>query len=143
MAFLDETGLAELWTLIQGEDKKRAQVEAGSYTGNGGTTPTTTAKTQTIPLSFTPKAVFVYPADGSLYSTGDYGYHPRYMALATQAQNATVGGLNCLVLTDSGFTVNMQTATVHGDDTAYTQIHHAATNFGSKVFNYIAIGWEG
>jgi hypothetical protein len=35
MAFLDETGLAELWSLIQAEDVKYDKVAKGSYVGTG------------------------------------------------------------------------------------------------------------
>ena len=42
MAFLDETGLAELWSLIRAKDIK---FETGSYTGAG---VTALKKTQTV-----------------------------------------------------------------------------------------------
>ena len=35
MAFLDETGLAELWSLVKAEDAKGAKIAAGSYIGTG------------------------------------------------------------------------------------------------------------
>lgn len=35
MAFLDETGLAELWTLVKAEDAKGLKIATGSYTGTG------------------------------------------------------------------------------------------------------------
>lgn len=35
MAFLDETGLAELWSLIKAEDAKAPKVVYGSYVGTG------------------------------------------------------------------------------------------------------------
>jgi hypothetical protein len=63
MAFLDETGLAELWKLIKAEDDELAtdiangvKIATGTYTGTGkyGSSDLTT-----ISLPFEPKAIIV------------------------------------------------------------------------------------
>lgn len=62
MAFLDETGLAELWKLIQAKDDALAaadvKIATGSYTGTGtygSSNPTS------LTFDFVPKFVFVTP----------------------------------------------------------------------------------
>ena len=114
-------------------------IAAGAYTGNGGSSASTTAKTQTISLGFHPKAVLVYPVDGMAYiNTGNYGYKNVYSALATREQNAAVNGLSALTITESGFTVNFQSK--NAELNTYSSEDRPATNYGSKVYNYIALG---
>ncbi len=65
MAFLDETGLAELWSIIKAEDAKLsakdAKVVAGTYVGTCDTSVLPFVGThQTIPLGFTPDLVYVH-----------------------------------------------------------------------------------
>lgn len=52
MAFLDETGLAELWKLIKAEDAKDAKIETGSYIGAGVTS-------KSLTFNIVPKFLFV------------------------------------------------------------------------------------
>lgn len=73
MAFLDETGLAELWRLIQDEDadvtalaNAKAKIAAGTYTGTGtigASNPTT------VNCGFKPKMFVIYG-----YMGGRSGY---------------------------------------------------------------------
>ena len=60
MAFLDETGLAELWSLIRAEDDTKAQIAIGSYTG--ANTSGSSGK-NTLTFDFVPKMVAIV-ADG-------------------------------------------------------------------------------
>ena len=77
MAFLDETGLAELWSLIRAEDGKladadavitalantKAQIASGSYTGAGNTVcGSSNARSLTFP--FAPKMVWISSVNG-------------------------------------------------------------------------------
>jgi hypothetical protein len=64
MAFLDETGLAELWSLVKAEDAKDAKVATGSYKGTGSygwNNP------NTLTFDFAPKLVWIgfYNSSGS------------------------------------------------------------------------------
>ena len=56
MAFLDETGLAELWTLVKAEDAERAEIEVKSYTGTG---TYGSANPNSLTFNFVPKIVFI------------------------------------------------------------------------------------
>ena len=71
MAFLDETGLAELWSLIQSEDSKiteltdtKAKIESGSYIGNGNAK---VGNKNTLSFGFVPKVVII--VTGGVYGT--------------------------------------------------------------------------
>ena len=55
MAFLDETGLAELWSLTKNLANSKARVQSISYTGTG--TLATSSSPKTMTFSFTPKIV--------------------------------------------------------------------------------------
>lgn len=60
MAFLDETGLAELWSLIKSADAKAAKIETGTYTGTG-------TNTASLTFGFEPKFVWIHDGDGLWY----------------------------------------------------------------------------
>lgn len=55
MAFLDETGLAELWGLVKAEDAKGAKIATGSYTGTG---TYGSSNPNSLTFGFAPKVVF-------------------------------------------------------------------------------------
>ena len=57
MAFLDETGLAELWSLVKAEDAKGVKIAAGSYVGTG---TYGSSNPNSLTFDFVPKIVMLF-----------------------------------------------------------------------------------
>lgn len=85
MAFLDETGLSELWSLISGVDDVLAsdiaklqtgcaKIETGSYVGSNAVSGSTYYKS--ITLSFQPKLLFIFSTTPGVYATTDVAFVP-------------------------------------------------------------------
>lgn len=64
MAFLDETGLAELWELIQTEDAKNSKIAIGSYTGTGTYSSSSPCS---LTFDFVPKFIILGNSGTSLF----------------------------------------------------------------------------
>lgn len=70
MAFLDETGLAELWSLIKAEDAKLTKMAVGTYAGtipvngNGG------SFSKTITVGFKPQFAMIMGCNYVKYQNG-------------------------------------------------------------------------
>lgn len=88
MAFLDETGLAELWSLVRSADVK---IETGSYVGTGKYGE---SNPNSITFSFAPKMVFMLKDKYELLfgckgdATGNYRFFlPMYLMDTTYKGN--------------------------------------------------------
>ncbi len=123
MAFLDETGLAEVWSLVKAEDEKRAKVVCGSYTGTGDSS---SSSSQNIDVGFRPKAVVVF----NVYSMTPRDITQLYSAMAVDGSNYT----NALEITDTGFTAKRAYHKTSGS------IYFPDLNGSGYTYNYIAIG---
>lgn len=129
-ALCSALGLATTATPAQAMEKLRqianagstkAQVIAGSYTGNGETS-------QTIILGATPKAVFSARNDGQITDFSGYT-GALYGGLAVAGSPVTTSGLTSLTITTNGFIVY------------YSSVDRmqSASNYNGYRFNYIAI----
>lgn len=121
MAFLDETGLAELWSLIKAEDAKGAKIATGSYKGTGTSGASNPCK---LTFNFTPKVVMIYGGDtGYMPCAFPYMWGSAYMSL----QLASYDFL-CEV------TVSGNTMSWYYNDAAWQ------LNASGKTYQYVAIG---
>lgn len=98
--YLDGAGLAEVWAKVKAADDgviaSSAKIINGYYSGNS-------AKTRTISLGITPKAVFVYRADGKA------NYNDcSYSGLAVTGSNAVNRTQTLIGITNGGFTVSVE-----------------------------------
>ena len=121
MAFLDEIGVAELWSLVKAEDGKNAKIVADNYNGND-------VAERFISLGVTPKAVLVVTTDGTMgvLNTGDRSV---YGGLALPAFPVKIGSFKALEIVEGGFKVFSAT---DGE-------HSALTNSVFHTYNYIAL----
>ena len=130
MAFLDETGLAELWSLIQSEDSKitelantKAKIASGSYNGNGNAK---VGNKHTLNFGFVPKVVIIV-ADGV------FGTSAGSVFVQGQSVSNYIGYTNntgvYIELQWSGNTVSWYS------DTADRQL-----NASGKTYRWVAIG---
>lgn len=92
MAFLDETGLAEVWSLA---NNKFLHVAMGGY---NGTVKYGSSNPNTLTFNFAPKLVFIYSdsassADGSYGNSGsnEFMIFTRYRALRGSDATNTLG----------------------------------------------------
>lgn len=131
MAFLDETGLAELWELIKAEDAKKAKISMGSYTGTG---TAGSANPNSLTFDFEPKLVIV-----GGYNTANYtgttlsGFSAAFfMAIWGKEVSLSADQHTKMTLSFSGNTMSWYN---DGGSMGESQFN----NEGS-VYNYIAIG---
>ena len=121
MAFLDETGLAEVWSLI---GQKHAKIEFGSYTGTG---TYGSSNPNSITFNFVPSFLFIYCDD----------YYDFKIGLGTDGGDirsyAMQGEISPqLKATWSGKTVSWY-------DNAFNSAS-VQLNTSNDVYKYIAIG---
>jgi hypothetical protein len=126
MAFLDGTGLAELWSLVKAEDAKLAAVDVKIETGTySGTDKYGASNPNTLTFGFVPAAVIVAtksassPTGGLAFIAGS-----SYGTVKPDQTKATV------VLAWSGTSVTWHNTT----NSAY-QLNNSGT-----TYSYIAIG---
>ena len=87
MAFLDETGLAELWAIIGDKYDSRANVAIGSYVGTG---VCGADNPNSITFDFEPKMVWVfYAASATTSRTEDDYLIEHFFVRPTQNVNLT------------------------------------------------------
>jgi hypothetical protein len=134
MAFLDETGLADLWALVRNADVKMA---TGTYKGNG---TSGSSKKNTLTFNFVPKMLLI----GSGYSTFGMWWHG--------------GDSLCVEVTNSGATKYQNSLSISGNTISWyatgsyttysgsggsTADHQTALhqlNSSGVTYHYIAIG---
>lgn len=123
MAFLDETGLAELWNLIRAED---AQIVTGSYVGTGNYDAN---YPNSINLGFDAKLIFIMPAtitDTSSKST----YWGLMMPMQGKAMVDSTGNSRSIYnITSGGGVVSW-----------YTNLVANQLNQSGVTYYYVAIG---
>ena len=107
-------------------DQQMPQFVLGSYTGDE-------QKTRTIPLEFTPKAVFLFESDGTThYQTGSRAnYHAG--GLATAENPVKIGDKTVVQIVDHGFQIGFQYS---GSAPEYTYVYSNAKNI---KYHYIAL----
>lgn len=137
MAFLDETGLAELWSLIQESDAELARADVtfavGSYTGTG---TYGSSNPNSLTFDFVPKVVFIVP-DGShsnggmilLYGATKFG---GFGTFYTTSGTVSAGQCN---ITWNGTTVSWYNPASSINDAA---IYEAQQNKSGMVYRYLA-----
>lgn len=142
MAFLDETGLAELWSLVKAEDAKKVQMVTGSYTGTG-------TKTKSLTFDFVPKFVLVHYTGGdraSGYNPSQFGIYPSL----NRNGGVCMAGFRydmqqtAMQTTLSGTTLSW-TDTTYGEDydpdsDEYYERGDCALNGRANKYNYIVLG---
>ena len=122
MAFLDETGLAELWSLVRNADVK---IATGNYTGTG---TYGASKPNSLAFDFTPKVVFITIA-GESASTPQiacYVYGMSKMSIVSSNSNWST----LATVSTSG-----NTMTWYAPANANQQM-----NNGEYTYHYVAIG---
>ena len=130
---LDETGLAELWSLIKEGDAKAARIATGSYKGTG----TSGANNpNTLTFDFEPKLVFIaynYAVgyDGAYFNYNDASNEfiilTKYKVFRGSGSTNTIG---------SGMLVKFDGKTVSW----YTSGSSAQGNDSGTNYRYTAIG---
>lgn len=135
MAFLDEVGLAELWSLIRAEDAnvvaEGVKIATGSYTGSG---TAGSSNKNSLTFDFEPELIFISGNWGANYmKTGPHILHVRsgkYLC------NPGVNNYECKGLIESsGNTVYWYES---GNSTSGNP--QAQGNYGGYTYQYIAIG---
>ena len=79
MAFLDETGLAELWELIKTEDAKNAKIATGHYAGTGNYGASNPCS---LTFGFKPRIIWIYA-----YEQTSAGGSPKAISAPTYGTN--------------------------------------------------------
>lgn len=127
MAFLDEVGLAELWSLIQAEDENlvasSVKIATGSYKGTG---TSGSSNKNSLTFDFKPKVVFIVCDGGSgssLIPVTMYVWGGTRMAVDLAAS-----------ISESTVTVSGNTMSWYGGS-ANSQL-----NRSGDTFRYVAIG---
>lgn len=123
MAFLDETGLAELWALIKAEDdavqENGVKIAYGSYTGTG---TSKSGNENSLTFSFVPKVVVI----------GKGGYYGDFSWVRGQANGKSYvdsSQVQSVILTWSGNTISW-----YGSSAAIQ------LNESGSTYYYVAIG---
>jgi hypothetical protein len=138
MAFLDETGLAELWSLIRGADNavfnSVSKIAAGSYTGtgtHGESNPTS------LTFDFAPKILFVKQRTTS-------GWRMELNSMAwINAMLWTHGMTQCEVYSTAHSRVKIETVTVNGNTISWYDGASAPgcqLNTSAAIYDYVAFG---
>ena len=136
MAFLDETGLAELWSLIKAEDAKAPKVVVGTYVGTG---TYGSSNPVTVNVGFAPKLFMVQQSYGY---NGYSAYNPGQVWL----RGAEYGSLDGEVqgypakLTWSDTGVSWYDTMSYGTGTAESVKADGQLNSSGQTYRYIAIG---
>lgn len=135
MAFLDETGLAELWSLIKAEDNKAPKVASGSYVGTGSDSDTTTP-TVTLTLGFKPKLVIIMANSARFYDQSNIvpiGYY-IWVDGISRAYMYSFNGNTVLYASSDNNSFSFY-CTISG-----TMGSYGSMNDGSVNYRYVAIG---
>ena len=127
MAFLDETGLAELWSLIQAEDVKHDKIAKGSYVGTG---KYGSSNKNSLTFPFEPKVLII---NVPYFSSNMYFWCP-YVCGASQVIvfNINDHGIFKINVTVSGNTISWYLV---DNVNAAAQMNHSGT-----TYHYVAIG---
>ncbi len=127
MAFLDETGLAELWKLIQAEDAKGLKVVTGTYTGTG---KNGSSNKNSLTFDSVPRAIFISGYGDQTSQFGiiipglDYGFAGGQFYEGTYASDYHI--LNC--------SLSGKTITWYHNRSVVSQLNSTNT-----TYKYIAI----
>lgn len=131
MAFLDGTGLAELWSLVKAEDAKvlatglaaDSKIVTGSYVGIG---TSSTGTPLSVSIGFRPKVVIIYrcTANGSETQSSNvvFEIETDYGSLDFKFSSASTYMPERITIVDDGFTVartNKYGINYNGDTYAY------------------------
>lgn len=127
MAFLDETGLAELWELIKAEDAKDAKIVLGSYVGTG-------TANASLTFGFVPKLVIIS------------GYVHNANTPGESFQVAINGGNFYGIRGHANYVDHVKTSTTTWNENTVTWTNTAhydgddySFNYSNKTYRYIAI----
>ena len=125
MAFLDETGLAELWSLIKAEDAKDAKIVTGTYTGAG---TYGSANPNSLTFGFVPKLIVLTTNSGGHYNAIGFILPTHMIGLASYSYDPVVGfyGLNV--------SLNNNTVSWYTDNNSAIQLNE------KRSYYYVAIG---
>lgn len=139
MAFLDETGLAELWSLIcekvdglTADDVGAVKVVTGSYTGTGEEN-----YTRTLTFGFMPRLVIVTCAEVRLDTTSGWIIYINGVKSNTYVCDSYSSNYRATIyftVTDTG--VNIRTYASTGNPAGDRRVF----NNSGKTYNYVAIG---
>ena len=129
MAFLDEAGLAELWSLIQAEDVKRAKFAFGTYEGTD--TKGSSGKCS-LTFDFVPKILILTTNIANPGATTQYYYNLIFTQGGTKAVHMHAD----TVSSTSRVTYSMSAETV----TWYASSTALQMNTASYTYAYIALG---
>jgi len=141
MAFLDETGLAELWSLVKAQDSgvttamtalanTKAKIATGSYTGTGTGGE---SNPNSLTFSFAPKFVFIIPQSSNSDRYWGAFIPPANVGLSSASDSAE-RITNCSL---SGNTLSWYYYQfgVDANTTATRQLNQSGV-----AFQYVAIG---
>lgn len=138
MAFLDETGLAELWSLIKAEDNKAPKVAVGSYVGTvSSTKEKITTPTVTLTMGFKPKLVIIMDSTRARFYRPSNTESFEFFIWVDGVSEATMYEYNGSTTiypsaTDDGFSFYCQIAGNNGT--------YGCLNRESYTYKYFAIG---
>ncbi len=141
MAFLDETGLAELWSLVKAEDAKLAavdvKIEIGSYNGTGAYGA---SNPNSLTFGFAPKFIVVYGGTTTLTKSGMA--NPLFMIRGTNG--VTIFPYSTGTYSNQYYplvtTWNGNTVSWYGKDTEQYNECWAQHNESNQTYHYIAFG---
>lgn len=130
MAFLDETGLAELWKLIQAEDAEavadKAKIATGSYTGTG---TYGASNPNSLTFDFVPKVILFFSSASVIYA--GINNYPLILLWGTTTQFGT---------TSSG-TDKYSIVTYSGNTMSWYSLGTAGQfNVSGTTYKWVAIG---
>lgn len=124
MAYLDETGLAELWRLIKAEDAKAPKIATGSYVGTG---TYGSSNPCSLTFDFVPTIIFVQQLTGSW---------PIYGAImvALYGVPQAVVARSSSVVTDNYLTWSNTKVSWYSSEDRYQQMNESGC-----TYKYVAI----
>lgn len=134
MAFLDETGLAELWKLVKAEDAKMPKFAMGSYAGTG---TYGTGNSCSLTFDFTPQLVIFANSYASI-DGDDFKTRPRLFPMAVRPSS-----LGFLYDSSSSNVNTKHTVITWRDDGLSWYNEKSASvqlNASGQTYNYIAFG---
>lgn len=144
MAFLDETGLAELWSLVRTADVK---IETGSYTGTGTYCED---NPNSLTFSFVPKVIIIDRAYSKSNSSSNkntsriglsvfFAGRTKWLMDKYAVSAGSYSWADECSVTVTGTTVSWYCEALTG---MYANTHSGAEqlNASGVVYNYIAIG---
>lgn len=133
MAFLDETGLAALWSLIKAEDAKGAKIATGSYVGTGKYGE---ANAVTLTFDFEPKFLLVICGGGLGFET-ELDLDSESVEVSTD--NHTLIWLDGMTSASVGIYHSLSVKR-NGNSISYYDSHDPLLNYSSNTYRYVAIG---